>query len=201
MSGAETVTVVIPSIPPRAELLNRALASVAAQTHPVAAVSIAYDIGHEGAWATRNRALQNVSTEWTAFLDDDDELYPHHVQYLLDLADAHKADFVWGWFDVVNPPGLRSSDPFPQHRGREYDPDNPHCIPITYMVKTEWLMWAVGNIGGFHADPGGSGAWEVQDAPLIAEIARLGARMKCTYQVTWKWWHHGDNTSGVPTRW
>src|ERR671922_2284910 len=81
------VTVVIPSIPPRVDLRNRALASVAAQTRPAHAVALTVDIDRDGAGPTRTRGLMMVRTEWTAFLDDDDELKPHHLEVLLGHAE------------------------------------------------------------------------------------------------------------------
>lgn len=159
----------------------------------VAGFSIVVDTLHEGAWATRNRALATVATEWTAFLDDDDELYPFHTAMLLDLAAEHDADLVWGWFDVTG--GI---DPFPMHRGKPFDVADPHIVPITYMVRTELLHAAVAATGGFLADD--AGAWDNQDQPLFVEMARQG-KTACTDRATWRWHHHARNTSGLPDRW
>src|SRR5690606_29580029 len=144
------VTIVIPTIPPRTAQLARAVVSVGRQTRPVAAISIAQDLTHAGAWATRNRAMMAVTTEWTGFLDDDDELYPHHCATLLDLAEAEGADLVWGWFDVAG-----GNDPL-DGKGRQFDVDNPHTVPITYLVRTELLHAAAAVTGGFLADEAGS---------------------------------------------
>lgn len=187
------VTIVIPTIPPRAALLARAMVSVMRQTHPVEAMSVAQDVDHSGAWATRNRALAAVRTEWTAFLDDDDELYPFHVELLLNLAADEHADLTWGWFDVTG--GI---DPFPMHRGKPFDVDDPHIVPITYLVRTELLHNAVVLTGGFLPDE--AGAWDNQDQPLFVAMAKLG-RTACTAKATWRWHHHSANTSGLPTRW
>jgi glycosyltransferase involved in cell wall biosynthesis len=187
------VTVVIPTIPPRTALLARAVASAMRQTHPIAGFSIAVDNDHEGAWATRNRALGTVTTEWTAFLDDDDELYAFHVEVLLDLARNEQADLVWGWFDVAG-----GRDPFPMHRGKAFDVDEPHIVPITYLVRTDLLHAAVEMTGGFLPDE--AGAWDNQDQPLFVEMARAG-KTACTERATWRWHHHMRNTSGLPTRW
>jgi len=59
------VTVAIPSIPPRVDMLNRAISSALDQVRPPEAISVALDLRHEGAGPTRTRALRNVSTEWT----------------------------------------------------------------------------------------------------------------------------------------
>lgn len=192
MSSAD-VTVVIPTIPPRARMLSRAIASVSKQEHPAAGIIVAQDLDGDGAWTTRNRGALGVRTTWTAFLDDDDELLPHHLRRLLELADEHDAGVAWGWFEVIG-----GRDPFPMHRGREFDIAAPHIVPITYLVRTEVLLAAIDETGGFRADE--AGAWDNQDAPLFVAMARLGGTA-CTPEVTWLWNHHGANTSGLPERW
>lgn len=186
-------TIVIPTIPPRHALLLRALASVQAQKRPAAAISIAQDIRREGAWTTRNRAMAAVATEWTGFLDDDDELLPHHLEFLLGKAEEHSLDMVWGWFQVIG-----GGDPFPMHRGRQYDTATPHIVPISYIVRTELVRDATTTTGGFRGDE--IGAWDNQDMPFFDALARLGKHMAFP-DVTWSWHHHGSNTSGLPQRW
>ena len=185
------ITICIPSIPPRAEYLTRAIKSVTDQTQPVSAVSVAFDLDRAGAWATRNRALAMATTTWVGFLDDDDELMPHHVHRLLNLAMDENADMVWGWFDIAGP----SQDPFPHYRGRQYDIANPHIVPITYIAKRELLM----DGPGFQPDT--IGAWDNQDQPVIDHIVRAGAKLHATPDSTWLWHHHNRNTSGMPRNW
>lgn len=192
----DDVTICIPSISIRRAKLVTAVESVLRQTHPVSAISVAIDTEHSGAWETRNRALRTSETTWTGFLDDDDELLPHHVKRLLRLAEQHEADIVWGWFEVVG-----GSDPFPEHRGRQYRPDDPHCVPITYLAKTELLRAAVLECGGFQNDDRGTGVWEIQDEPVFTAMHRLGGKSFAADEVTWIWHHHGRNTSGLPDRW
>ncbi len=187
------VTVVIPTIPPRVRMLGRAIASVSRQETPAEALVIAQDTTGAGAWNTRNRGALHVRTTWTAFLDDDDELLPHHLGTLLELAEDTGAGLVWGWFEVIG-----GRDPFPQHRGRPYDPASPHIVPITYLVRTELLFAAMLEVGGFRPDE--AGAWDEQDEPVFSAMARLGGTA-CTDAVTWLWNHHGANTSGLPERW
>lgn len=194
MSIDRDVTVVIPTIPPRARMLGRAIASVMAQTAPAAAVVVTNDTEGLGAWGNRNRGAVHVRTPWAAFLDDDDELLPHHLERLLELADETGAGLVWGWFDVIG-----GVDPFPQHRGRPFDPDAPHIVPITYLVRTDVLLEAMLATGGFADDPDATGAWDVQDQPLFEAMARIGGTA-CTGDVTWLWHHHRSNTSGLPSR-
>jgi len=193
----DDVTVCIPTIPTRTEMLNRALRSVAAQTLPARAVAVAYDVRREGAWATRNRAARMSRTTWTAFLDDDDEFARGHLRLLLGNAIEFQADVVWAWFEVIG-----GKDPFPHYRGKQYDPAQPHVVPITYMVRTELLHEAMEKMGGFQPDtPGGGGVWDLQDMPLLNTFADLGAKMHADPSSSWFWHHHGRNTSGMPHRW
>jgi glycosyltransferase involved in cell wall biosynthesis len=92
------VTVVIPTIPPRSHLLQRAVASVHDQMVQPKMTVIEYDKNHEGAAVTRNRGLERVETEFVAFLDDDDELLPNHLELCLDEIERTGADLVYPWF-------------------------------------------------------------------------------------------------------
>lgn len=190
------ITIVIPSIPPRKELLSRALSSVFLQTHSVDAISISFDKNHQGSWHTRNSAISMVETEWLGFLDDDDELLPHHVEFLLNKQEETGADMLWGWFNVIG-----GTDPFPTYRGRQYNIEVPHIVPITYIVRTSLIKEAIHTMGGFQPDTSKVGAWDIQDMPLINQLVKLGAKTHADNEITWKWHHHKDNTSGLPTRW
>lgn len=189
MTPGQTITVAIPSIPPRQVLLHRALKSVSAQTHPVDGVSIAYDIGKEGAGPTRNRALEGVKTEWTCFIDDDDEMNPEHVEKILRCAIENNADVVYPWFDVIG-----GVDPFPGHFGKPWDPDNPRIFPITVIGRTELLQQAT------FPRPH-DGEWAGDDYPFWLEVQALGGKIVHLPERTWKWHHHSRNTSGLPNRW
>lgn len=190
--GAETFGVAIPSIPPRAECLYcRAIPSVLAQTRPVEQVSVAVDHRREGAGPTRNRAKNALSTDWTLFLDDDDELLPHHVERLYGHALETGADVVYPWFRVVG-----GWDPFPQWAETPWDPADPHIFPITVLMRTELARSL-----DFEAPlPGSQQAGE--DWPYWKKINEI-ATISHLPEETWLW--HWDpefpNTSGVPTRW
>ena len=90
-----SVTVVIPTIPPRAGLrLDRAVSSAEWQTVPTAVI-VEEDAGRTGSAATRNRALARVRTDWLLCLDDDDELMPNAVQVLTEAQAVATWDAVW----------------------------------------------------------------------------------------------------------
>lgn len=189
----------IPTIPPRAGMLNRASASAAFQSLPPAGISVRSDLKGLGAAWTRTRALEAVRTEWTAFLDDDDVFGPDHLLRLAEFQAETGADAVYPWFKVEG-----GGDPFPQFEGRPWDKADPHLFPITTLVRTEVALAA----GGFEGPRLPAQEWDPdymngeggEDWPFwlrvneIAEIVHLPER-------TWTWYHHGGNTSGRPDRW
>lgn len=189
-----TVTVCIPSIPTRSPLLlSRAIPSVLNQTRKADALAVVTDNAKEGAWVTRNKTIDMVNTKWLAFLDDDDELLPNHIEYLTTLAEDTNSDVVWGWFEVVG-----GTDPFPMHRGRQWDVDNPHIFPITALVNAELVKDSGAR---FLDDSGDTGNWLFQDFPFWKALWDAGGKFTGSAVTTWKWHHHSNNTSGLPTKW
>jgi hypothetical protein len=190
------ITVVVPSIPPREGMLNRALASVQAQTLLPAETIVEIDHGRTGAAATRQRGLERVKTEWVAFLDDDDEFMPFHLQQLSIAAYQSEADYVYSWYEVVG-----GSDPMGQFFGAPWDNAQPHQTTITTLVRTE-LAQSVGFGGEPEADPNGGGAIVGgEDYRFTLGCMEKGARIHHLPQRTWLWHHHGANTSGLPANW
>lgn len=153
------ITVVIPSIPPRAELLQRAIASALSQTMPAAAISVAIDYDRLGAAVTRQRALDAVQTRWVAFLDDDDELRPNHLAALFSATVDHDALYVWSRFQTAIPkPGylvprggeddyIMRDGPAPLGAGtfEQWNDAQPAQTTITTLVSTELARL----VGGF----------------------------------------------------
>lgn len=184
------VTFAIPSIPPRTELLVRALTSITAQTTPVAGVAVAYDHDHLGAGPTRTRALRQVQTEWVAFLDDDDELLPHHLETLLTCAHATDADVIWPWFHVVG-----GSDPIACNRGKQWNPTQPHTFPMTTLVRNELAQRC------YFPEPLEGVDCSGEDFAFWMQLSDLGAKFQHVNEVTWRWFHNTGNTAGLPSRW
>lgn len=192
-----TIGVAIPSIPPRAAMLSRALQSVLAQSRPADQIVVAVDQEHRGAAYTRNRAWWSLDTAWVAFLDDDDELNVDHLQRLIDHAEAADADLVYPWFDVVG-----GTDPFPHHFGVPWDPAEPHQTTITCL----WRRSALEKVEGFPdagdgelVDENGNRIGE--DYLAVRRLNDLGGRIVHHPARTWRWHHHFANTSGRPDRW
>lgn len=196
------VSVVIPSIPPRKHFLTRALKSVVEQNHPAHAIHVAIDIDKQGAAITRDRALAAVTTEWVAFLDDDDTMNVDHLSTCLMAAESTDADLVYPWFEVVG-----GTDPFPIFWNQPWDPANPHQVPITFVAKTELVREA----GCFTKDWDVEGAEDVgydeygnragEDLRFIYRFNDLGFKIVHHPVRSWNWFHNTSNTSGLPSRW
>ncbi|MEU1787125.1 glycosyltransferase [Streptomyces sparsogenes] len=192
MSG---ITVVIPTHPARVRngMTKRAIGSVLGQTLPATSIVVEHDLTRAGAPATRDRGLRKVTTEWTAFLDSDDQLKPIHLERLMDCAVESGADYVYAWYEAVG----FGADPLP-HFGRRFDPERPTQTTITILVRTE-LAQAV----GFRQPPEGAlinGERYGEDFQFTVECVKAGARIEHLPERTWLWNCHGANTSGRADR-
>lgn len=207
MTSEPRIAVCIPSIPPRHSMLQRAVGSVRLQTMPAAQIAVVVDAGREGAAMTRQRALERVesSMQWVAFLDDDDEFKPGHLAALYSHAMATEADYVYSWYDVVDFAGRPQPhwDPRATEFGLPWDNAAPRQTTIVTLVRAELARAA----GFVYADttpaalrtPGRQ--FGAEDWLFTLECLRLGAKISHLPERTWRWYHHGLNTSGLPTRW
>lgn len=188
-----SITVCIPSIPSRSKYLyERAIPSVVSQTLPVSNIAVVVDHQRIGAWNTRNKAIQMATTDWIGFLDDDDALLPHHFEILMRTALENKADVVWGWFEVIG-----GTDPFPSYRGKQWNVNDSHIFPITCLVRRELIVESKAE---FKEDMPKHGSWQLQDFPFWKALYDVGANFLAIDDITWKWYHHGANTSGLGNR-
>lgn len=190
------VTVAVPTIPPRVDnYLAVALRSVFTQTYPITAVSVAVDVERRGAWATRQRALEAVRTEWVAFLDDDDEFYPNHIATLVDCAGDSGADYVYSYYDTTRTADIPHAFGEPFRPGTPPDRHDMTHTTMTIMVRTE-LALAVGFTPREpHHTVGG------EDWRFTIGCVDKGATIVHAPHQTWYWRHHGANTSGREDRW
>lgn len=191
MTFSDDITVATPTIPPRVcgGLLQRSNDSVRAQVLlPSGGISCVVDVDKAGAAITRQRALDAVRTTWVAFLDDDDYLYPNHLSTLFRLVCDNSADYAYSWFDGNNP--------FPMHRGRAMDPNQPHHTTMTILVRTELAKEV-----GFANHPEAPPEWSGEDWAFTLGCINLGAKFAGTGEVTWHYAVHEGNTSGLATRW
>lgn len=190
------ITVVIPTIPPRVNLLRRALLSVQHQTQQSQDCIIVRDLLHDGAAITRQRGLEAVGTEWVAFLDDDDEFMPGHLEALAGAARSSGADYVFSWYEVVG-----GTDPRTEEFGLPWNPSHPRQTTITTLVRTGLAR----EVGGFLADTdedliSPDRHYAGEDWRFTQRMNDAGARIYHLPVKTWLWHHHGRNTSGLP-RW
>jgi glycosyltransferase involved in cell wall biosynthesis len=158
------------------------------------------DHDRAGAYAARNAALAQVTTEWVAFLDDDDTFHRDHLAVLVDGATRSGADLIstypspddprlrdalvccWKGVPVVGPVnvpwGPQQLDHLDARRGARC----PHCgtkrgsyIMVTNLVRTDLIE----KIGGFPA-PGSMGdgfaGWAAEDYLFLLALLDAGAR-------------------------
>lgn len=192
------ITVVIPTIPPRTALLERAIRSVMCQEQPVMAVAVAVDRARAGAAVTRDRALATVNTDWVAFLDDDDEFLPSHLRILAEAQHETGADYLFSWYEVVG-----GHDPRADEFGVPWDTANPRQTTITTLVRTSTAKQA-----GFLPDPGVTDdltspdrLYAGEDWRFTQRVHAAGAHIHHVPVKSWRWHHHGKNTSGLAKNW
>jgi len=192
------ITVAIATHPPRGDSqdpdsqLHRAVESVRQQILPAAGLAVALDVNREGAAATRNRALELVDTEWVAFLDSDDELYPDHLKRLARYARLSGVDVAYPGYDCVGGP-----DPVGCF-GIPFDPvllRQRNYVPVTVLARTELVRAA----GGFQPHPDENGD-PCEDWGLWLALLDRGARFGHLAAKTWRW-SLGDTTRGRADRW
>lgn len=191
------ITLVIPTIAPRKHLLQRLLRSVEAQTMLPNWVQLNLDQDREGSAVTRNRGLEQVTTEWVTFADDDDELMPHHIQTLWEAQQESGADVVYSGYQVIG-----GTDPRPDRKGKPFDADELRrgsYITIHSLVRTSLAQAA-----RFEFDPVSG----MDDHGFYLRLLDLGAKFHHVPIETYKWYHwvnaetgKSGNTSGRPDRW
>ncbi len=188
------ITIVIPYHQARVRngMFARAVRSARRQSLPAERILAKLDLDGLGSAVTRNAALEQVETEWVAFLDSDDTLYPDHLAECWRYAD--QADLVYPWFDHPGRP-----DPFPgRFNARFAEPllRLQNYIPITVLARTELVR----EVGGFQSamrEPNGSFNDEYG---LWLRMLDAGARFAHAPARTWRWNIHGGNTLGNPCR-
>lgn len=191
------ITVAIPTIPQRSAKLRQALISIAKQTQPVDAVAIAMDLTQGGSAVTRNRALDMVTTEWTAFLDDDDLFLAPHIEKLSRLLDETGADIAYALPRVLNSQGQEIPRSWDWGGGPVFDPDllrrkahiQTTCIVRTSLAKEVGFRFISDETGAQNDDHG-----------FFLGLLDAGAEFSHLHEPTFIWNHHGGNTSGRPDR-
>lgn len=204
-----TVAIVIPTIPGREALFERAMASVRAQRRFPDQVVAEYDAERTGAAEARNRALERVATDVVAWLDDDDELLPHHILACMRVLEADPAvDLVYPSPKMIGGPdptavtfqgqirapwGIRFGKEQEAHLRRQGS-----FIPMTHLVRTEAVRAAGGFRDGYRLQ---DGRYRGEDEDYLIRLLDGGAKFEHINRVTWKWYSHpGTSTAGRPDR-
>jgi glycosyltransferase involved in cell wall biosynthesis len=171
-AGGALVTVITPTIPGREHLLVEACESVARQTLPCDH-SVYMDAERHGPARWRAYGVLTMLTPFVAFLDDDDVLYPHHVETLLGVLRESDADLVWSWPRMAGADQTfvpRITDPERLREGRNF-------IPVTVVARRLALIAA----GNFRSDD------RFEDYELWLRLQNLNGRMRCFEGVTWEY--------------
>lgn len=201
-----SVAVVIPTIPGREELLDRALLSVHAQRRKPDQIVVERDSERTGAWAARNRALERVETDVVAWLDDDDTLRPQHLMACMRVLEQSpwRPDLVYprprmvGGADptAVTHQGVFPTSPWGLRFTSEHAQHIRHVgsfIPMTHLVRTHYVREA----GGFK--PGyvvAGGRYRGEDEDYLIRLLDAGAIFEHLDAVTWQWHVHNRHTAG-----
>jgi glycosyltransferase involved in cell wall biosynthesis len=162
-------------------------ASIARQSLQPDTIILVNDLERAGAGRTRQKLLRMVETEWLAWCDSDDLLYPQHLERLYNHAQQTGAVFVNAWFNAPH-------DPL-GHFGKPLDPCNMHHTTITFMVKTE-LAQEVGFRESLKDSPFSEEDWG-HIAGMAALCCERGLKMEHLPDKTWWWRQQGQNTSGL----
>ena len=162
------ITVITATLPERADLLERAVASVALQTLRPEAHLVGVDHRRRGGAAMKNLLAYAADTEWLAILDDDDHLYPDHLLKL--LAASGDADVVYSWCDSTG-------DAFPNYNQSWEGVDalrGSSRVSHNAIVRTSLFK----EVGGFPLERG-------YDWRFWIKAADAGARFACVPERTW----------------
>lgn len=184
------ITVCVATHPARqpSGLLARALTSVGAQTLQPREVLVLNDLDREGVGVIRQRLLDKVTTEWTAWVDSDDEWYPEHLEKLMRVAEETDSVWVHSYFDgLMDPLG---------HFGRPFMPCTPHHTTMGILERTD-LAKEVG-----FPPSATHGSFSNEDWAHIVGFSALacerGLKMTHLAEKTWRYHMGHGNSSGLP---
>jgi type III secretory pathway component EscS len=171
------ISVITPTIPGRAFMLQQAMTSVQDQTLLPLDHVVIVDSGHAigepwGPAHIRNMAIQATKQSYVAFLDDDDVLDNVHLDVLAHVLVEHDADLAYSFcrFDgpEINP--IFVNQVYDRETLREHG-----IFPITVLVNRSSLL----DCGGFNEED------QYEDWALWNRMADNGCRFACVPEVTW----------------
>lgn len=170
------VVVITPSLPDRGDLLEQCVASVTAQTVAPLAHVIRVDHGRVGPSEVRNDlAAGATDADWYLPLDDDDTLYPDHIETVLRYRTV--ADVIYSWPDT---------DGIFDHVF--HHPDHEAVsIPVTALIRAS--LWR--RLDGFRPV-------EEEDRDWWRRARASGARIHCVERATWRFRIHDRSRFSSP---
>jgi hypothetical protein len=193
-----TVSVVIATIPPRAELLERARQSIERQRRQPDEIIVVPDVIGRGAGPTRNIGIARAKSEYLAILDDDDELLPRHLHALMLAAERTGGDVVYSWFElwhdgrkipdyelgtkrggeIVHPLGVTFGPEQAEHM-RQYA-----FIPACLLLRRQMVV----DVGGYPGpdDPEYHERGRCEDWALLIRMLDRGAHFVHVPERTWR---------------
>jgi glycosyltransferase involved in cell wall biosynthesis len=166
------VSVITPTIPERAALLEECKASVDAQTLDGYEHVIMFDRFHDGCAKTTNAAAKAAKGEWLLPLADDDLLLPGAISNL--LAATCDADIVY------SPPLVTGNE------DRWWFYQAPPVIPSTALIRAS--LW--NELGGYDENLD-----HEEDRDLWTKALDAGARFVRVDAPTWIYRQHDHNKS------
>ena len=195
------ITVCTAHIPPRRELLNRAVNSVMRQTLLPENHLISVDYARRGGPGTLDAAVYGAQTKWIAILDDDDEFLPDHLATLYSVALETDADLVFSHFRYTS---TGDGGHLERFRGVPFDNANPRQTTNVFLVKTDLAIEVGGFSGGFDTmgfERDNAGNRIGYDFHFVKKLAAIDAKIVHTPEVTWIYHVEHGSTLGMPNRW
>lgn len=188
-----SVAVITPAIPGRLHMLAECMASVRAQTHPVAEHLVAIDYAGLGVVENFNRAVAAARADWIIPLADDDVLETTFVERLVEAA-GNDADVVYSFCRVESRDPVLAQQ-FVETLGINREPFDPvalrerNYVPSTALIHRElWL-----DLGGYRSSESGLEDWDFWVRALDA-----GAVFRLVPDALWVYrWGHGEGNASL----
>jgi glycosyltransferase involved in cell wall biosynthesis len=195
------VTVCTATIPSRAEMLERAIASVQNQTQQPIAHIVKLDENKIGGAAMIDLIASEAKTKYVMILDDDDEFLPEHIELLYAKIEEEQADLVYPHFRYAT---RGDGGHLEQFFNVPWDNRYPHQVPLTWICRTDVFL----EMGGFSKDfdPNSYNLDEQgnrigYDFLFILRLVQNNKRIVHLPKVTWIYHDDRISTLGMPLRW
>lgn len=176
------VHVVTPSLPERIRFLDLLAEDLSKQTYRGFGWSVEFDFDREGPAVVRNRIVAASTAPWLAFVDDDDRVYPNHLETLTAAQEASGADVVYSFGKVT---GRLAEVGFAHDCTLTKLDAHNNTIPVTALVRRS----VFDAVGGFPTH------MRNEDHGLWLAIRDHGGSFQCVHEVTWEYHFHGSNRS------